>query len=91
MASFGFCVGFKFPLLSSVPYYAENCRLLDVKQGQNKEGKTVLYLVFEYMETDMKKFIRSFRSTGEDIPARTVKVLTRKLDSCLIIGSITVF
>ena len=33
-------------------------RLMDVKQGQNKEGKTVLYLVFEYMDTDLKKFIR---------------------------------
>lgn len=49
-------------------------RLMDVKQGQNKEGKTVLYLVFEYMDTDLKKFIRSFRQTGEDIPANTVKV-----------------
>lgn len=49
-------------------------RLMDVKQGQNKEGKTVLYLVFEYMDTDLKKFIRSFRQSGEDIPANTVKV-----------------
>ncbi|KAK4751538.1 hypothetical protein SAY87_005020 [Trapa incisa] len=54
-------------------------RLLDVKQGQNKEGKTVLYLVFEYMETDLKKFIRSFRSTGDDIPARIVKSLMFQL------------
>lgn len=49
---------------------------MDVKQGQNKEGKTVLYLVFEYMDTDLKKFIRSFRQTGEIIPAKTVKVWT---------------
>jgi len=50
-------------------------RLMDVKQGQNKEGKTVLYLVFEYMETDLKKFIRSFRQTGESIPPQTIKVI----------------
>lgn len=49
-------------------------RLMDVKQGQNKEGKTVLYLVFEYMETDLKKFIRSFRQTGQNIPPTTIKV-----------------
>lgn len=49
-------------------------RLMDVKQGQNKEGKTVLYLVFEYMETDLKKYIRSFRQTGEPIPTQTLKV-----------------
>lgn len=48
---------------------------MDVKQGQNKEGKTVLYLVFEYMDTDLKKFIKSFRHTGENIPVNTVKVL----------------
>lgn len=50
-------------------------RLMDVKQGQNKEGKTVLYLVFEYMDTDLKKFIRSFRQTGENIPPKIIKVL----------------
>ena len=47
---------------------------MDVKQGQNKEGKTVLYFVFEYMDTDLKKFIRSYRQTG-DIPPNIVKVL----------------
>lgn len=47
---------------------------MDVKQGRNKDGKTILYLVFEYMDTDLKKFIRSFRQTGETIPAMTVKV-----------------
>jgi len=52
---------------------------MDVKQGQNKEGKTVLYLVFEYMDTDLKKFIRSFRQSGEDIPANTVKCLMFQL------------
>lgn len=48
---------------------------MDVKQGLNKEGKTVLYLVFEYMDTDLKKFIRSFRQTGESIPPPTIKVI----------------
>lgn len=52
---------------------------MDVKQGQNKEGKTVLYLVFEYMDTDLKKFIKSFRQTGENIPVNTVKVLRNAL------------
>lgn len=47
---------------------------MDVKQGQNKEGKTVLYLVFEYMDTDVKKYIRSFRQTGDNIPSKIVKV-----------------
>ncbi|KAL8242088.1 hypothetical protein R6Q59_012390 [Mikania micrantha] len=49
-------------------------KLMDVKQGINKEGKTVLYLVFEYMETDLKKFIRSYRQTGENIPPKVIKV-----------------
>ncbi|KAK9164839.1 hypothetical protein Scep_000030 [Stephania cephalantha] len=51
-------------------------RLLDVKQGRNKEGKTILYLVFEYMDTDLKKYIRSFRQTSQNIPLHTVKILT---------------
>ncbi|KAG4990766.1 hypothetical protein JHK87_024223 [Glycine soja] len=54
-------------------------RLMDVKQGQNKEGKTVLYLVFEYMDTDLKKFIRSFRQTGQSIPPQTIKCLMYQL------------
>ena len=48
---------------------------MDVKQGQNKEGKTVLYLVFEYMDTDLKKFIRSFDQPGQNIPPETIKVI----------------
>ncbi|KAL6981468.1 Cyclin-dependent kinase B2-1 [Sarracenia purpurea var. burkii] len=52
---------------------------MDVKQGQNKEGNTVLYLVFEYVDTDMKKFIRSFRQTGENIPTKIVKSLMYQL------------
>ncbi|KAG4931826.1 hypothetical protein AAZX31_17G248600 [Glycine max] len=54
-------------------------RLMDVKQGQNKEGKTVLYLVFEYMDTDLKKFIRSFRQTGQTVPPQTIKSLMYQL------------
>lgn len=49
-------------------------RLMDVKQGLSKEGKTVLYLVFEYMDTDVKKYIRSFRQSGGNIPPQTIKV-----------------
>ncbi|KAK1266935.1 Cyclin-dependent kinase B2-1 [Acorus gramineus] len=50
------------------------CRLLGLKQCLNKEGKTVLYLVFEYMDTDLKKYIRSSRKTGQTFPLKTVKV-----------------
>nr|CAD1825377.1 unnamed protein product [Ananas comosus var. bracteatus] len=53
--------------------------LLDLKQGENKEGKTILYLVFEFMDTDLKKFIRSFRQTHEMIPPKTVKILMYQL------------
>ncbi|KAL2330112.1 hypothetical protein Fmac_017693 [Flemingia macrophylla] len=54
-------------------------RLMDVKQGLNKEAKTVLYLVFEYMDTDLKKYIRSFRQTAQNIPPQTVKCLMYQL------------
>ncbi|XP_019057983.1 PREDICTED: cyclin-dependent kinase B2-2 [Tarenaya hassleriana] len=54
-------------------------RLMDVKQGLNKEGRTVLYLVFEYMDTDLKKFIRSFRQSGQNIPSPTIKCLMYQL------------
>ncbi|GJW63746.1 cyclin-dependent kinase B2-2 [Tanacetum coccineum] len=54
-------------------------KLMDVKQGVNKNGNTVLYLVFEYMETDVKKFIRSYRSTGDHIPPKIVKSLMYQL------------
>nr|VDD43112.1 unnamed protein product [Brassica oleracea] len=47
--------------------------LMDVKQGLNKESRTVLYLVFEYLDTDLKKFIRSFRQPGHNILQETVK------------------
>ncbi|KAF8084419.1 hypothetical protein N665_0718s0012 [Sinapis alba] len=54
-------------------------RLMDVKQGLNKEGKTVLYLVFEYVDTDLMKFIRTFRRSGHSIPHDTVKSLMYQL------------
>ncbi|KAK1259419.1 Cyclin-dependent kinase B2-2 [Acorus gramineus] len=57
-------------MLSSDPHIV---RLLELKQRLNKEGKTVLYLVFEYMDTDLKKYIRSFRSMGSTLPPQTVK------------------
>ncbi|KAF6174205.1 hypothetical protein GIB67_033737 [Kingdonia uniflora] len=54
-------------------------RLLDLKQGQNKDGKTILYLVFEYMDTDLKKYIRSFKHLGDTIPSKSVKSLMYQL------------
>ncbi|CAD6264703.1 unnamed protein product [Miscanthus lutarioriparius] len=63
-------------MLSQDPHVV---RLLDLKQGVNKEGQTILYLVFEYMDTDLKKFIRGHRSNREKIPAATVKILMYQL------------
>uniref|UniRef100_A0A7N0ULN5 Protein kinase domain-containing protein n=1 Tax=Kalanchoe fedtschenkoi TaxID=63787 RepID=A0A7N0ULN5_KALFE len=63
-------------MLSKDPHVV---RLLGVKQGVNKSGQTVLYLVFEYMDTDLKKYIRSFRQSNECIPAKTVKCLMYQL------------
>lgn len=54
-------------------------RLLDLKQGVNKEGQTILYLVFDYMDTDLKKFIWGYRANHEKIPAQTVKILMYQL------------
>ncbi|KAG6472598.1 cyclin-dependent kinase B2-1-like [Zingiber officinale] len=54
-------------------------RLLDLKQDQNKEGQTILYLVFEYMDTDLKKYIRSIRQSHEMMPPMTVKILMYQL------------
>ncbi|CAL9181675.1 unnamed protein product [Musa hybrid cultivar] len=53
--------------------------LLDLKQDKNKDGQTILYLVFEYMDTDLKKYIRSFRQNHEQIPPETVKILMYQL------------
>ncbi|PKU65668.1 Cyclin-dependent kinase B2-1 [Dendrobium catenatum] len=54
-------------------------RLLDLKQGQNKKGQSILYLVFEYMDADLKKYIRSFRQNHELIPSQIVKTLMYQL------------
>lgn len=54
-------------------------QIMEFKQGQSKEGKTVLYLVFEYMDTNLKKFIRTFRQTGQNVPPKTVKSLMCQL------------
>ncbi|EPS58980.1 hypothetical protein M569_15832 [Genlisea aurea] len=54
-------------------------RLIDVKQGVSKEGKIVLYLVFEYMDTDLKKYIRSFRQSNTTMPHQTIKSLMYQL------------
>ncbi|MFS7992174.1 putative protein-serine/threonine kinase CMGC-CDK-Pl family [Helianthus anomalus] len=63
-------------MLSRDPYVV---KLMDVKQGVNKNGNNVLYLVFEYVETDLKKFIRSYRQTGENIPPKVIKSLMYQL------------
>ncbi|KAG6536213.1 hypothetical protein ZIOFF_001262 [Zingiber officinale] len=54
-------------------------RILDLKHDQNKEGQTILYLFFEYMDTDLKKYIRSFRQSHEMMPPMTVKILMYQL------------
>ncbi|KAG0466228.1 hypothetical protein HPP92_017229 [Vanilla planifolia] len=59
-------------MLSQDPHIV---RLLDLKQGQNKKGQSILYLVFEYMDTDLKKYIRRFRQNHELIPSNIVKSL----------------
>ncbi|XP_063938790.1 cyclin-dependent kinase B2-1-like isoform X2 [Daucus carota subsp. sativus] len=57
----------------SVAMPISSIKLMDVKQGISKTRDMVLYLVFEYMDTDLKKFIRSFRQTRENIHLPTVK------------------
>ncbi|KAL1809527.1 cyclin-dependent kinase B2-1 isoform X2 [Daucus carota subsp. sativus] len=57
----------------SVAMPISSIKLIDVKQGISKTRDMVLYLVFEYMDTDLKKFIRSFRQTRENIHLPTVK------------------
>ncbi|KAL5222417.1 hypothetical protein ABZP36_027130 [Zizania latifolia] len=63
-------------MLSQDPHVV---RLLDLKQGQNKEGQTILYLVFEYMDTDLRKFIRGHLQNHQKIAAPTVKILMYQL------------
>jgi cyclin-dependent kinase len=43
-------------------------RLLCVEHCVNKHGKPLLYLVFEYLETDLKKFIDSHRKGANPRP-----------------------
>lgn len=43
-------------------------RLLCVEHSLNKHGKPLLYLVFEYLETDLKKFIDSHRKCANPRP-----------------------
>lgn len=69
-------LSFDAPSLNLADRLPCDCRLLDLKQDKNKEGQTILYLVFEYMDTDLKKYIRSFRQNHEQIPPETVKVTT---------------
>nr|XP_043613150.1 cyclin-dependent kinase B2-1-like [Erigeron canadensis] len=66
-------------ILRMLSYDPHIVKLMDVKQGVNKKGNTVLYLVFEYMETDVKKFIRSYRQNGDNIPPQIVKSLMYQL------------
>ncbi|KAJ3677671.1 hypothetical protein LUZ60_003395 [Juncus effusus] len=63
-------------MLSTDPHVV---RLLDLKQGKNKNGQSILYLVFEYMDLDLKKFIRSHRQTQDTISPKTVKILMFQL------------
>ncbi|PSS32787.1 Cell division control protein 2 C like [Actinidia chinensis var. chinensis] len=43
-------------------------RLLCVEHIDNKHGKPLLYLVFEYLDTDLKKFIDSHRKSPNPSP-----------------------
>ena len=43
-------------------------RLLCVEHSLNKHGKPLLYLVFEYLETDLKKYIDSHRKCANPRP-----------------------
>jgi cyclin-dependent kinase len=74
-------------MLSQDPHVV---RLIDLKQGQNKEGQTVLWLVFEYMDTDLKKFIRGHRANHEKVPAQTVKVQIPDL-RLVLVSSLSLF
>lgn len=58
-----------------------------VKQGYNNDGKTVLYLIFEYMDTYLKKFIRSFCQTSENISATNWLLICYELATNLIAGN----
>jgi cyclin-dependent kinase len=64
-------------LLSSSMYVV---RLLAVEQatkGGEAGGKAVLYLVFEFLDTDLKKFVDAYRRgpAAKPLPTEVVKVL----------------
>lgn len=55
------------------------CRVLGFSMLNKSRKKChvqrkVPYLIFEYTDIDHKKFINSFRQSGENSPAKTVKV-----------------
>lgn len=57
-----------------------NCRLLCVEHVE-KNGKQLLYLVFEFLDTDLKKFIDSHRRgpSPRPIPPTVIKVFFFKV------------
>nr|QZZ92776.1 cyclin-dependent kinase B 1;2 [Larix kaempferi] len=48
-------------------------RLLDVEHTENKKGKTLLYLVFEFMDSDLKKHIDGYRRSHTKMPPEVIK------------------
>jgi cyclin-dependent kinase len=60
-------------LLSSSLYVV---RLLSVEQVTKPCGKAVLYLVFEFLDTDLKKFVDGFRKgpSPKPLPTQVIKV-----------------
>lgn len=52
------------------------CRLLNVEHV-DKNGKPMLYLVFEYLDTDLKKFVDVYRKgpNPRPLPSNVIQVL----------------
>jgi cyclin-dependent kinase len=65
-------------------------RLLAVEQAA-KNGKPVLYLVFEFLDTDLKKYLDVYRRgpAARPLPATLIKVLIT-LITCLLTHSLSV-
>lgn len=64
--------GWHFPLV----FWCLWCRLLCVEHI-DKNGKPLLYLVFEYLDTDLKKYIDAHgRGTKNPLPTNIIKVRT---------------
>lgn len=60
--------------LNEIWHFLSACRLLSV-ESVDENGKPQLYLVFEYLDSDLKKFIDSYgRGSGNPIPAKTIQV-----------------